>query len=446
MSATALPTTVHIAPGTLAGTPDLPGSKYATVRTILAAALASGDSTVFGPARSDDTEVVLVALRALGVAWAWAAPNELRIAGCGGRFLAAGPVTIDAGNAGAVLRLVLGVAATLPDVTFTTPYPESLGQRPNADLLDALRSLGATATAQEPGGRLPIQLRGGRLRGGAVSVSGARGSQYLSALLFLAPLLGDAVDIAVTDGLRSAAFVRLTLATLARAGITVVAAPDLRAFHIPGGQHYQPRDWYIPRDWPSAALWLAAGAVAGGTIAVDGLDGDAEDGAAVLAALRALGADITTGPSSTGDGLIRATAQRSALRGAILDGEPIIDSVPALAAAACFADGTTVFTNVAALRLKESDRIGDLCAELHRAGAQAIPGADTLTIVGQPGGVAGGTTVDAHSDHRLAMALAIVALRARSGLTITGAHHVAKSYPAFWDALASLRPEVHGGE
>ncbi|HKD73861.1 MAG TPA: hypothetical protein VKB76_00145, partial [Ktedonobacterales bacterium] len=122
--------------------------------------------------------------------------------------------------------------------------------------------------------------------------------------------------------------------------------------------------------------------------------------------------------------------------------EPVIDSVPVLAAAACFADGTTTFEHVANLRLKESNRIDALCAELCRAGAEAIAGPDTITIAGHPEGIAGGVTVDAHEDHRLAMALAIVALRARDGLTITGAHHVAKSYPTFWAELARLGVEV----
>ncbi len=132
----------------------------------------------------------------------------------------------------------------------------------------------------------------------------------------------------------------------------------------------------------------------------------------------------------------------AALHGATIDGDAVIDSVPALAAAACFASGTTMFTNVAALRLKESDRIADLCAEFRRAGAIAIPGADSITIVGQPEGIAGGVTVDAHSDHRLAMALAVLALRSSLGLTITGAQHVAKSYPAFWSELARMGATV----
>jgi 3-phosphoshikimate 1-carboxyvinyltransferase len=132
------------------------------------------------------------------------------------------------------------------------------------------------------------------------------------------------------------------------------------------------------------------------------------------------------------------------LRGTTLDSDPLIDSVPVLVALACFAEGVTRFENAANLRLKESDRIGDLCTELQRAGCTVWPYDDGIIVRGQPGGIAGGVTVDAHDDHRLAQALALVALRSRDGLTITGADAVAKSYPAFFDDLRRFGAEVRG--
>ena len=125
-----------------------------------------------------------------------------------------------------------------------------------------------------------------------------------------------------------------------------------------------------------------------------------------------------------------------------MDGDACIDSVPALVALACCAQGESRFERVATLRLKESDRIGDLCAELASAGCDAQPGEDTITVRGQPGGIPGGAMVSAHDDHRLAQALAIVALRSERGLTITGADAVAKSYPSFFDDLARLGAQV----
>ncbi len=446
MSEIYLPKTVRVRAGgsPLQGAPRLPGSKYATVRAVLAAALADGVSAVDGIALSDDTTVLLRALEQCCVTIEQTGPEHIRVVGCGGRFPAAqqsGPVQIDAGNAGAVLRLMLGVGATLPEARFTTNYTTSLGTRPNADLLDALRQLGVEVEADGPQGCLPITLRGGGLHGGTVTIAGARSSQYLSALLFLAPLIGENVTINVAGTLASVGFVRLTLATLAQAGIMVECDDALLRFHIAGGQHYQPRDWQLPRDDPSAATWLAAGSVAGGALTLEGLAATSPEGESILAALRAMGADITAWPAA--DPALRTlVVHGTTLHGATLDGEPVIDSVPVLAAAACFAEGTTIFEHVANLRLKESNRIDALCAELCRAGAEAIAGPDTITVVGHPEGIAGGVTVDAHEDHRLAMALAIVALRARDGLTIAGAHHVAKSYPTFWDELARLGAEA----
>jgi len=125
-----------------------------------------------------------------------------------------------------------------------------------------------------------------------------------------------------------------------------------------------------------------------------------------------------------------------------IDGDGCIDSVPALAAAACFLPGETRFERVATLRLKESDRIGDLCAELRRAGCDVEPLPDAIIVHGRPEGMPGGVTVASHDDHRLAQALAIVALRSAQGLTITGAQAVAKSYPWFFAEMARLGAQV----
>jgi 3-phosphoshikimate 1-carboxyvinyltransferase len=130
------------------------------------------------------------------------------------------------------------------------------------------------------------------------------------------------------------------------------------------------------------------------------------------------------------------------LRGARLDGDAIIDSVPVLAAAACFARGETRFENVATLRLKESDRIGDLCGELRAAGADLDPLPETIVVRGQPAGIRGDVVVAGHDDHRLVQALAIAALRSEHGLTIEGADAVAKSYPGFFAELVRLGAHV----
>src|SRR6266581_9729119 len=182
--------------------------------------------------------------------------SELHVCGAG-RPRSLDPITINVGNAGAVLRLLLGVAALLPEVTLITDHPQSLGKRPNRELLEALTSLGAICEGTGPEGYLPITIRGGNLHGGRVSISGARSSQYLSSLLFLAPLIGEPLDVVVVDDLKSSPFVRMTLNVLKEAGIVVQHDASIRHFSIAAGQHYRPSEYKVPGDYPSAAALLA---------------------------------------------------------------------------------------------------------------------------------------------------------------------------------------------
>lgn len=456
------PTRVFVGPPTSPRTlaaPHLPGSKYYTLRYLLNALLADGESVVEGPALSDDTAALVRAIRALGGAARWEREEtpasdgpagwNLRVVGVGGHPRRPPDGVLRVGNAGAVLRLLLGIGALLPDVRFETDHPESLGRRPNADLLDALRTLGVVATAREPGGLLPITLRCGAPHGGAVSVSGQSSSQYLSALLYLAPLLPDGLTITVTGGLRSQPLVRATLRALAAAGISVEAASDLLSFRVPGGQSFQPRRYRTPGDTPSTAALVAAAVALGAPLRLTDLAAGDDDLRALLAACETLGPPFASRPTEDEPDAPLALAGSPARQGTDwhvftrrIDGDAIIDSVPALVALACFLPGETRFENVATLRLKESDRIGDLCAELARAGADVTPLPAAIIVRGRPDGIVGGATVWAHDDHRLAQALAIVATRSQRGLTIEGADAVAKSYPWFFDDLRALGAEV----
>jgi 3-phosphoshikimate 1-carboxyvinyltransferase len=392
------------------------------------------------PAVSEDSEALFRACRALGAQLQWCDEQKrsLRVNGVG-RPHSQGAVTINVGNAGAVLRLLLGLGALLPEVTFITDHAQSLGKRPNRELLEALTSLGAVCEGTGSEGYLPVTIRGGKLHGGRVTISGARSSQYLSSLLFLAPLIGEPLDIVVVDNLKSQALVHVTLNVLEEAGIVVEYDETLRHFYIPAGQDYQPRQYVVPGDYPSAAALLAACAVAtdpASEIRLSGLHPGERDGDVLLEALRAMDADIRI----DGDTLKLRGGRR--LRGIEMDGDGAIDCIPVLVAAACFAEGESVFYNIESLHYKESDRIDDLCAELRRAGCMVTPRQDAILVRGQPQGVEGGVIVDAHSDHSLLMALAIVALRSRHGLTLSGVEHIAKSYPHFFQDLQELGAEI----
>jgi 3-phosphoshikimate 1-carboxyvinyltransferase len=432
---------VYIGPSSqIHGTPQVPSSKYYTLRYVLAAALAEGESRIVLPARSDDTDALFRSCLALGVQLSW--EDELQCVLCVqgiGRPRSSGPVTINVGNAGAVLRLLLGLGALLPEVTFVTDYQQSLGKRPNRELLEALTSFGATCEGTGPEGYLPITVRGGNLRGGHVRISGARSSQYLSSLLFLAPLLDETLEIIVVDELKSQPLVLATLEVLQEAGIVVEHDGALHHFVIASGQAYQPREYVIPGDYPSAAALLAACTATTNPLSELRLArlrrGD-EIGEALLDAFRSMGADLRR----DGDTLILRGGQ--CLHGIELDGDRIIDCIPVLVAAACFAEGESRFYNIESLHYKESDRIDDLCAELQRAGCSVSPQRDAIVVQGRPQGVEGGVVVDGQGDHRLLMALTIVGLRSRLGLTLTGVEHIAKSYPHFFTELHHLGIDI----
>ncbi|GHO45105.1 3-phosphoshikimate 1-carboxyvinyltransferase [Ktedonospora formicarum] len=289
--------------------------------------------------------------------------------------------------------------------------------------------------AQGEDGCLPITLRGSGLHGGRVRISGARSSQYVSALLFLAPLLREGLEIEIIDGLKSQPFVRTTLEVLRDAGVRVQASEDLSQLSVPGGQGYQPRDYVLPGDYPSAAALISACLTASdptSELVLQRLKQRDEVGDALLAAYQAMGADLQV------DGEQVTVRGGRRLRGARVDGDRIIDCVPVLVAAACFADGESVFYNVETLHYKESDRIDDLCAELKRAGCDVTPQRDAIIVRGRPEGIEGGVEVNGHNDHRLLMALAIAGMRCRRGLVLTGAEHIAKSYPHFFSQLQEL--------
>jgi 3-phosphoshikimate 1-carboxyvinyltransferase len=415
----------------LEGVINPPGSKNYTTRYLLAAALADGESLIRFPAHSEDSEALQRCLTDLGAVLTHEG-DTLRVRGFGRN--PASPGTLNPGNAGAVLRFLIGVcAATLDQVTFVTDYAQSLGKRPQADLLAALGQLGVQARSLE--GRLPITISG-RMQGGTVHVNGAISSQYTTALLYAAPLTGAEVVIEVTGDMKSQPPIRQTLQVLREAGITVEAAADLRRFRIPGGQHYQPREYTIPGDYPGSAAIMAAAAVVDSDVTINRLFRDEQGERAAVDVLAAMGADIVHDGQQ-----VRIRGGRP-LHGATFDGDKFTDAVLAITASAVFAIGQSIYYNVENLRYKECDRISDYRHELLKLGALVEEERDKIIVTGRPEGLPGGVTVDSRIDHRVIMGLTICALRSQEPVLIRDAHHIAKSYPAFFDHLRSLGARI----
>lgn len=417
---------------TLQGEINALSSKNYTTRYMLIGALAEGTSTIHYPAHSEDSDAMRRCIRDLG---AELDENEERIIikGFGNRPL---PVKeLNVGNAGAVLRFLMSTAAFCPDVTFVNTYPDSLGKRPHNDLIDALQHM--NVQVEHNNGRLPITIRGGRPVGGRIQVSGSVSSQYLSSLLFMTPLLEEDSEIEVLHDLKSKVVVGQTLEVLRQAGIQVEASEDLMHYRIPGRQRYAAKEYVVQGDYPGSAAVLAAAAVTNSNVRLLRLEENSKQGErAVVDVLKAMQVPLTHK-----DGVVHVQGNGK-LKAVEFDGDHFTDGVLAMVAAAVFAEGTSRFYNVENLRYKECDRITDYLNELRKAGANVEERQSEIIVHGRPEGVEGGVEIDAHYDHRVIMALTVVGLRSKLGLTIKDAHHVAKSYPQYFDHLQSIGARV----
>jgi 3-phosphoshikimate 1-carboxyvinyltransferase len=418
--------------GRLQGEIQALSSKNYTTRYLLVAALAEGTSTILYPAHSEDGEAMRRCIRDLG---AVVEEDEEKIVITGFGRNPRPVKELDVGNAGAVLRFLMSVAALLDEVTFVNTYPQSLGKRPHDDLITALQSMGVQIEHQN--GRLPMKIRGGSPRGGKIQVSGSVSSQFLSSLLFVTPLLDEDSEIEVLHDLKSKVVIGQTLEVLAQAGIVVEASEDLMHYRIPGRQKYKAQTYTVQGDYPGSAAILAAASVTESDVVVHRLMEDSKQGErAVLDVLRAMNVPLTHE-----NGIVHVKGNARLTAGEF-DGDEFTDGVLAMVAAAVFAEGTSRFYNVENLRYKECDRITDYLTELRKAGARVEEKKDEIIVHGRPEGVEGGVEIDAHFDHRVIMALTVVGLRAKQPIRIKDAHHVAKSYPHYFDHLKALGAKV----
>ncbi len=408
---------------TVHATLTLPGSKSYTHRALMAAALARGESVLANALQAEDTELTAQALAKLGAGIDWQ-ETVIRVRGVGGKWRAvAEPLYL--GNSGTSMRFITALAALGAGEYRLTGSPR-LCERPMGELLAALRQLGVNAVSKLGDGCPPVVIRGG-LTGGRAQLSGAVSSQYLSALLFIAPLAPQGAEIEVTGELVSRPYVDLTLDVLGAFGISYYRE-GYRFFQAPGGQEYLARDYEIEADASSASYFWAAAALTGGRVTVTNLSletcqGDID----FLSVLARMGCRIAQAP----EGL---TVVGGPLSGAQVDMSAMPDLVPTLAVLAAFAKGDTIITGAAHLRHKESDRLHAVAAELGKMGVSATETADGLII---HGGRPHGADIDTYEDHRIAMSFAVAGLKI-PGIKITNPGCVAKSFPDFWDFLERL--------
>ena len=399
----------------LSGAIAVPGSKSHSIRAAACGMLGNGISLIHSPLDSADTKSCLGAAMKYGAQVA-ITPELWTITGHSGKLRSPKGV-VDLGNSGTSLCVLAGIAAAM-DFPTTFDGDDSLRSRPMAIQLDALAELGARVESN--GGKCPITIQG-PLTGGSTEIIGTS-SQYLTGLLFAAPLAKGTVEIRVRD-LNEKPYVEITLDWLRRLGIRFEAAADLSYFRIEGNQSYPAFEWVIPADFSTAAFPLLGSAVTGGGIDIRNLDfEDPQGDKAVFDFFRRMGMTIETKNNST------KVFGSCSLQGGDFDLNATPDALPAMAVAGTFCRGTTRLSNVPQARIKETDRIACMRQELEKMGAKISELPDGLVIEGSP---LRGAVVDGHGDHRIVMALAIAGMGAEGETIVTGAEAAAVTYPGF---------------
>jgi 3-phosphoshikimate 1-carboxyvinyltransferase len=409
------------------GAVRMPGSKSISNRVLLLAALAAGETTVRGLLDAEDTRVMREALERLGVPITERAQG-LTIHGAGGVFREK-KADLFLGNAGTALRPLSAALALAGGEYFVSGVPR-MHERPIGDLVDALRSIGARIDYRGKPGFPPLAIHPAKVRIAApVPVKGDVSSQFLSALLMALPLTGCDATIEVRGELISKPYVEITLNVMRRFGVAVEREGWSR-LRIPHAGYSSPGPVYVEGDASSASYFLAAGALGGGPVRVDGVGRESIQGdVRFVEVLEAMGAKVRLG-----DGWIEC-AGRGKLRAIDQDLNHIPDAAMTAAVLALFADGPSRLRNIASWRVKETDRIAAMATELRKLGAQVEEGSDYLRIT--PGALKPGVGIDTYDDHRMAMSFALVPLGGVP-VRINNPQCVAKTFPDYFAALASI--------
>jgi len=394
----------------------------------MVAALAKGTSKIEAVGFSDDTRIMAAALQTLGVSVEIdEAACRLRVGGCTGR-VPDGPADLYTRDSGTATRFVTALVATGRG-RYRVDGSERMRERPIQDLLDGLTALGVTARSEAGTGCPPVVVETQGLGGGTVSVGGAVSSQYLSALLMAAPAARSPLVLEVAGELVSKPFVDMTLSVMADFGL-IVERDGYARFAVPAPQIYSGCRYAVEPDAASASYFLAAAAATGGRVTIEGLRHNSAQGDARFAdVLGAMGCRVEW----SADGVTVTGPEQ--LRGLCVDMNALPDMVLTLAPLALFAKGRTIIENVANLRVKESDRLTALATELTRLGARVEERPDGLIIT--PPDAVRPTEIATYRDHRMAMGMAVVGLRA-AGITLADPTCVEKTYPAFFEDLEAL--------
>ncbi|MDP7029774.1 MAG: 3-phosphoshikimate 1-carboxyvinyltransferase [Phycisphaerales bacterium] len=417
----------------------VPGSKSVSCRALVLAALARGTSELGGLLRGEDTDALAAAIASLGVPVRLGEDETVME---GGGPLSGGGQTVHVGHGGAPARFLLALASAAEGDT-TIDGSSRLRERPMGDMSSLLAALGIDVDPLGDAEHLPLRVRGGHWKQRVLEVGETASSQFLSALMLVAPSMPDGLELRLRAAPTSAPYLALTIAELRRWGVEVQTgygdgyAARITVPHTP----LQAQRRAIPPDASSALFWgVAATILPGSCVRLPGVSlDDGQPDAAAFSVLEEMGLQVS--PQAGGVTLAGPQAVRSVGR---IDCDRMPDAAPALAVACLFADAPTQLTGLSTLRHKESDRVATVAGELSRAGGDVAAVEDDLIV--RPGILPDTpVTLETWDDHRIAMAGAVLGLR-RGGVSISDPDCVAKSYPDFWRDLLAFAPEPPTGD
>ncbi|APE03859.1 3-phosphoshikimate 1-carboxyvinyltransferase [Alteromonas mediterranea] len=413
----------------VSGEVNVPGSKSLSNRALLLAALAEGETELTNLLDSEDIEHMLNALTKLGINYRLSEDKtQCVVQGNGGAFNVAEPLELFLGNAGTAMRPLCAALAASNVDTVLTGEPR-MEERPIGDLVDALREAQADVTYLKNEGYPPLQIKGKTLNGGEMSVDGSVSSQFLTALLMAAPLFSGDVIIRIKGELVSKPYIDITLDTMAKFGVSV-DNDNYQMFTVSGDAKYvTPGKFMVEGDASSASYFLAAGAIKGGTVRVTGIGQNSIQGDIRFAdVLEAMGAKVVWN-----DEYVEVTG--APLKGVNMDMNHIPDAAMTIATTALFAEGPTTMTNIYNWRVKETDRLAAMAAELQKLGAKVEEGHDYITV--WPTDSLKHAEIDTYNDHRIAMCFSLVAL-SDTPVTINDPGCTRKTFPDYFTRFKTL--------
>jgi 3-phosphoshikimate 1-carboxyvinyltransferase len=423
------------------GSVTLPGSKSISNRVLLLAALSAGTTTIHDLLDSDDTRVMLDALKVLGCGIRREGASQVHIDGLGGKPVNT-PAKLFLGNAGTAMRPLTAALAVLGG-DFELSGIARMHERPIGDLVDALRQLGCHIDYLQNDGFPPLRIGAPKLSlEEPIKVRGDVSSQFLTALLMALPLVAhEDIVIEVVGELISRPYIEITLNLLGRFGVTV-RRDGWQRFTIPAGCRLRsPGDIHVEADASSASYFIALGSITTGAdgnngIRIQGVGADSIQGdIRFMEAARMMGAHIESGPN-----WLQVSRASWPLKAIDLDCNHIPDAAMTLAVMALYADGTSTLRNIASWRVKETDRIAAMATGLRKLGATVVEGADFIQVT-PPVTAADWRSASIHTydDHRIAMCFSLAAFNpARVGVRIEDPKCVAKTFPDYFEALFSV--------